>query len=82
MFCISGFRGSSLQAIRLDRTGDLTDTDAVAWQMKDGTPYVPSPVLLGERLFFCGDGGNKGLISCYNAKTGNGPVLEAAPYGY
>jgi len=37
--------------------------------MKDGTPYVPSPVLLGERLLFCGDG-NKGVISCYHAKTG------------
>jgi outer membrane protein assembly factor BamB len=70
VYCISGFRGSSLQVIRLDRTGDLSDTDAIVWQMKDGTPYVPSPVLMGERLFFCGDGGNKGLITCYNAVTG------------
>jgi outer membrane protein assembly factor BamB len=69
-YCISGFRGSSLQALRLDRSGDLTGTDGIVWQMKDGTPYVPSPVLMGERLFFCGDSGNKGLLSCYNAKTG------------
>ena len=70
VFCISGFRGSALQAIRLGRTGDLSGTDAIAWQMSDGTPYVPSPVLMGERLFFCGDGGNRGVVSCYNAKTG------------
>lgn len=70
IYCLSGYMGSSLQAIRLDRTGDLTGTDGIAWQMKDGTPYVPSPVLMGERLFFCGDGGNKGLLSCTNATTG------------
>ena len=70
VFCTSGFRGSSLQAIKLGRTGDLTGTDAIAWQMSDGTPYVPSPVLMGERLFFCGDGGNRGRVSCYNARTG------------
>jgi outer membrane protein assembly factor BamB len=69
-YCISGFKGSALQALRLDRTGDLTGTDGIVWQMKDGTPYVPSPVLMGERLFFIGDGGNKALVSCYNAKTG------------
>ena len=52
------------------RKGDLSGTDAVAWQMNDGTPYVPSPVLMGERLFFCASGGNQGVVSCYNPKTG------------
>jgi outer membrane protein assembly factor BamB len=70
VFCMSGYRGSSLQAIRLGCTGDLSGTDAIAWQMSDGTPYVPSGVLMGERLFFCGDGSNRGLVSCYNVKTG------------
>ncbi len=70
VYCISGFRGSALQAIELGRTGDLTGTDAIAWQMSDGTPYVPSPVLMGERLFFCASGGNQGIVSCYHAKTG------------
>ncbi len=78
---ISGFRGSSLQAVRLDRTGDLTGTDAILWQMKDGTPYVPSPVLMGDRLFFCGDGGNRGLISCTDAKTGQALYSKQALTG-
>ncbi len=70
VFCISGFRGRALQAIELGHTGDLTGTDAVAWQMSEPTPYVPSPVLMGERLFFCASGSNRGLVSCYHAQTG------------
>jgi outer membrane protein assembly factor BamB len=81
VFLISGFRGSALQAVRLDRTGDLTGTDAIVWQMKDGTPYVPSPAMLGERLFFCSDGGNKGVISCYNAVTGKALYSKQALVG-
>ena len=68
--CISGFGGSSLMAIELDSTGDVSGTDAVVWKMSDGTPYVPSPVLMGERLFFCGSSNNQAIVSCYNAKTG------------
>jgi outer membrane protein assembly factor BamB len=70
VYCISGFRGSSLMAIKLGRTGDLTGTDAVVWKMSDGTPYVPSGALMGERLFFCGSGNNQGIVSCYHVKTG------------
>ena len=81
VFCISGYRGSSLQAIKLGRTGDLSGTDAVAWQMSDGTPYVPSPVLMGERLFFCGDGGNKGVVSAYDVKTGKALYSRQAVAG-
>lgn len=68
VYCTSGFRGSSLQAIELGHTGDLTDTDAVKWHVKEATPYVPSPLLYGEKLYVCSV--NQGVISCYNAKTG------------
>lgn len=68
VFCTSGFRGAALQAIKLGKTGDLTDTDAVVWQVKSDTPYVPSPLLYGEKLYVCA--GNNPNISCYNAKTG------------
>lgn len=70
VFCISGFQGSALQAIELGHTGDLTDTDAVLWSMSDGTPYVPSPVLLDNRLFFCASRRNQGIVSCYDVSTG------------
>ncbi len=68
VFCTSGFRGSALLAITLGRTGDLTDTDAVVWRVNEGTPYVPSPLLVGEKLYVLA--GNNAVLSCYNAKTG------------
>lgn len=68
VYCASGFRGSSLQAIDLHRTGDLTDTDAVKWHVKEATPYVPSPLLYGDKLYVVSVNG--GVISSYNAKTG------------
>ena len=68
VFCTSGFRGSSLQAIELGRTGDLNGTDAVKWYVKEATPYVPSPLLYDGRIYVCSS--NQEVISCYDAKTG------------
>jgi outer membrane protein assembly factor BamB len=66
--CMSGYRGSFAVAIPLDATGDLTDTDRVAWRYGRDTPYVPSPLLLGERLYFTKS--NFAILSCLNARTG------------
>ena len=55
-------------AIKLGRKGELTDTDAVAWEVDEGTPYVPSPVLYGDKLYVCSV--NNGILSSYNARTG------------
>ena len=38
--------------------------------MSDGTPYVPSGVLAGHRLYFCSSGRNAGEVSCYDVNTG------------
>jgi outer membrane protein assembly factor BamB len=74
VFCTSGFRGSNLQAIELGRTGDLTGTDAVKWQVKQGTPYVPSPLLYGDKIYFSSS--NDAIISCYQAQTGKANFTE------
>jgi len=74
VYCTSGFRGSALQAIELGRTGDLSDTDAVKWQVKEATPYVPSPLLYGDKLYVCSV--NQAVISCYNAETGKAYFLK------
>jgi len=68
LYAISGFRGSALLAIRLGRSGDLTGSDAIAWSHKKSTPYVPSPLLYGERLYFFA--GNNGVLSCFDAQSG------------
>src|SRR5262249_33832942 len=31
---------------------DITDKGKVLWTYKHGTPYVPSPLLVGDRLYF------------------------------
>lgn len=84
VFPISGFRGSALLAIRLGRTGDLTGTDAIVWQHHKSTPYVPSPLLYGDRLYFLAN--NNGLLSCFDAKSGKALIdaerLEALPGVY
>jgi outer membrane protein assembly factor BamB len=64
----SGYQGNKLFAIRLGKTGDLTGTGAVVWSLNRDTPYVPSPLLAGNRLFFFKS--NSGTLSCLDALTG------------
>jgi outer membrane protein assembly factor BamB len=65
---MSGFQGNAVLAIKLGRTGDLTGTDAISWTYKKSTPYVPSPLLYGGKLYFFAS--NNGILSCLDAKSG------------
>jgi outer membrane protein assembly factor BamB len=69
---MSGFRGSALQVIQLGGQGDLSGTDAIVWSRNKGTPYVPSPLLYGSRLYFLS--GNTGILSVLDAKSGRTDV--------
>ena len=73
VYAAAGFNGNVLHAIRLGKTGDLTDTDAMLWTTKRGTPYVSSPLLYGDRLYMFSS--NNALLSCLDAKTGK-PIVE------
>lgn len=64
----SGFRGSALMAIRLDRTGDLTGTDAILWSYNRHTPYVPSPLVCDGLLYLFAE--NNAMLSVMDARTG------------
>lgn len=69
VYVTSGFRGNSLQAIRLDvAKDDITDSDAIVWQHNRNTPYVPSPLLYQDALYFLKS--NDGILSAFNIKTG------------
>jgi outer membrane protein assembly factor BamB len=69
VFATSGFRGSSLKAIRLaDAKGDISTTNAIAWSLDHDTPYVPSPLLYDGVIYILKS--NSGLLSAYDAKTG------------
>lgn len=74
VYVTSGWRGAALHAITLGRRGDLTGTDAIAWQHNKSTPYVPSPLLYGDLLYFYAN--NNAQLSIVNAKEGK-PLLEA-----
>jgi outer membrane protein assembly factor BamB len=68
VYCMSGYGGSAAYAIPLDAKGDLTDTKKVLWHYGKATPYVPSPLLADDRLYFTQ--GNNPLLTCLDAKTG------------
>jgi len=70
VYVMSGFRGNALYAIRLaEAKGDITAAPgAFVWKYDRDTPYVPSPLLYGDELYFLKS--NNGILSVFNAKTG------------
>jgi len=68
VYVTSGWRGAALQAITLGKKGDLTGTDAIAWSHAKNTPYVPSPLLYGDYLYFYSN--NNAQLSVFNAREG------------
>ena len=82
VYLMSGFRGNSLKAVRVaDAKGDITGTPAIIWSFDRDTPYVPSPLLYDNVLYFLK--GNTGVLSAFEAKSGK-PLyqvqrLEGAP---
>lgn len=61
-----------LIAVRLGGSGDVTDSH-IAWRMQKGAPSTPTPVLIGNELYFVNDGG---VASCVDAKTGERHWME------
>ncbi len=68
VICMTGHRGAALYAIPLSSEGDITDTDKVAWKLDRDTPYVPSPLLYDDLLYFTKS--NNAILSCFKAETG------------
>jgi outer membrane protein assembly factor BamB len=69
VFAGSSYEKRSLLALRLDGAhGDITGTHRVAWSRNQATPYVPSPLLYGDALYYLGH--YQGVLSRINAATG------------
>ncbi len=68
LYVMSGFRGNAAFGIQLGGKGDLAASPFVKWKLDRGTPYVPSPLLYENTLYFLQ--GNEGIFSAVNAKTG------------
>jgi outer membrane protein assembly factor BamB len=74
IFVASGYRPiQPIYAIRPGSKGDLslekdkTSSDAVAWSVSKGGPYMPTPIAYGDHLYCCS---NAGIVTCMDAKTG------------
>ncbi len=55
--------------------GDITATDNLVWSTNQRTPYVPSPLLYDNTLYFLTH--YQGILSCLTAKTGE---TKAGPF--
>ncbi|MFC1553695.1 PQQ-binding-like beta-propeller repeat protein [candidate division KSB1 bacterium] len=70
VYVMSGYSGNKLLAIRLEGAkGDINGSPSILWSYTErNTPYVPSPLLLGDMLYFLRS--NNGFLTCLDAKTG------------
>jgi outer membrane protein assembly factor BamB len=69
VYVTSGFRGNALRAIRLaGANGDISGSSAILWSYDMDTPYTPSPLLLGDSLYFLKS--NNGILTCLDITTG------------
>lgn len=75
VICMSGYRGSIAMSLPIDAAGDITNGPQVAWRYGRDTPYVPSPLLYGDMLYF--NKLNSAVLTCLDAKTGQ-PLIEAS----
>jgi outer membrane protein assembly factor BamB len=66
VYIATGFQQPTLLAVRPDGTGDVTKTH-VAWTLSRGAPHTPSPVLVGDHLYFVSDAG---VATCVDAASG------------
>jgi outer membrane protein assembly factor BamB len=69
VYVTSGFRGNALLAVRLaDAQGDITGKPAIAWSYDKDTPYVPSPLLYKDGLYFMKS--NSAVLTRIDVATG------------
>jgi len=65
IFSASGRVGPML-ALRAGGIGDISASHLV-WRSSRGAPHVPSPILVGERLYQVND---MGILTCFTARSG------------
>jgi hypothetical protein len=64
LFMSTSFMRPQLLAVRYEKTAK----PHIAWKYNRGVSNQPSPILIGDELYFVGDSG--GLVTCLNAHTG------------
>ena len=74
VYCGSSYNTKAMLAIELEgAAGDLTKTgDHILWSRIQRTPYVPSPLLYGDALYFLGH--YQPMLTRLVAKSGDEPT--------
>lgn len=70
---MSGYGPGRALSIPLNAQGDLGTEGAVLWRHESGTPYVPSPVVVEDQIYFTAMNGN--VLTVLDARTGK-PILS------
>jgi len=69
VYVTNSYESQNMLAIDLSKAkGDITNSDAVAWIRHRFTPYVPSPLLYGDYLYYLKH--YQGYLTCVKAKSG------------
>jgi outer membrane protein assembly factor BamB len=66
VYIATGFQTPTLIAVRPDGRGDVSRTH-LAWTITRGAPYTPSPLLIGNDLYYVSD---TGVLSLADATSG------------
>ncbi len=73
VYVASSYDTRAMFAIRLaGAKGDITQQDNVVWRRTERTPYVPSPLLYGDSLYFLRH--YQGILTRVDARTGAEPT--------
>lgn len=67
VFIVSGYRIKPIFAVRPGGSGDITDTDSVAWSTTRDGSYMTTPIAYREHLYTLQD---NGVLTCYEARSG------------
>ena len=66
VYVCSGYHKPELAAVRVDGTGDVTQTH-IQWTYDRQVPLISSPIVAGGEIYFVSA---TGVLSCLDAKTG------------
>jgi len=66
VYLATGFNEPTLIAVRPDGRGDVTATH-LAWTLRRGAPYTPSPIVVGPHLYYVSD---TGVLTQADARSG------------
>jgi len=72
LLATSSYNFQSMLAMNVKgAAGDITDSDRILWTQKKRTPYIPSPLLFQDHVYFLGH--YQGVLSRVHIQSGEAP---------